>query len=95
MQEFCVEIALHTAQYNLKFDNFPGKLWSKFDTIFFVYYSRFACVKDRRLHCHVNDIRNRNVLFQIFLSCQFKKILSNFCDPHPANEGSYTKTTSK
>jgi len=40
MQEFCIEIALHTARFNLKFNNFSGQIykWVLFHFRCLLYY---------------------------------------------------------
>ena len=51
-----------------------------FGIIFFVCYSRFVCCKDRGLHFHVNDIRNRNVNLPIDSKCK-NFALKSRCTP--------------
>jgi len=59
MQEFCVEIALHTARYNLT--TFRETYSDKFCIVFFVYCNISFCCKDRRLYFYMNEIRDQNV----------------------------------
>jgi len=51
-----------------------------FYIIFFDYYSRFVCCKDRGLHFYVNDIRHRNVDLPIDSKCK-KLTLKSRCTP--------------
>jgi len=70
MREFCFEIALHTAWFNLKFNNFQEKHRNQFDIIFFAYFSRFVSSKDRGLHFYMNDIQDRNVNLPMDSKCK-------------------------
>jgi len=64
-KNFFIEIALYTARFNWKFDNFAGKIQNWVLIIFFVYYYRFVFCNDRGLHFYMNDIRDRNVNLHI------------------------------
>jgi len=63
MQEFCIEVALQTTRFNLKINNCPEAydIAMSFYIIFFVCFRRVVCCKDRQLHFHMDDIRERNV----------------------------------
>jgi len=65
MQEFSLEIAMHTARFNFKLITFWETYSGEFYIIFFVYYNRFVCWKDRGLHYCMNDIRGRNAYLAI------------------------------